>query len=366
METILEYLKKYGNISFKEMKFNEVDALILSQFVYLKWDRDIPGIMDAAESVSLAELQEKMDRSFVFCDERYLKKNLGLFEGMAGGKRFGNMKCNYYTNIVDEVVETQFCALTVFPEDAHPVVIFRGTDETIIGWKEDFNMAFEKPVAGQRLAALYLNQVAMKFQEPFQICGHSKGGNLAVYSALNAQESLQTRIEKIYSFDGPGFRKEVLDCEDFARISGKICKLIPHSSLVGMLLEKYEDYEVVDSYYFGVLQHDPYSWKIHGKKVKRVSQMDRARLLKSEAFNEWLLQLNEHQLLLFVDTMFDILKETDIKTTRELQGDLKNSLTKILEVGKQMDEQSREDLLEMAKSYFEILCENTKDYLTEK
>lgn len=366
METIVEYVKKYADFSFSEMKFNEVDALVLSQFSYMKWDHCIPGFSEGKEAVSFPEIEEKMDPSFVFSDERYAKKNESLFRAMASGKRYREIYCNYYTDIIDEVVETQFSALTVFLPNFYPVIVFRGTDENMIGWKEDFNMAFVKPVPGQRLATVYVNQVATSFHRPFIICGHSKGGNLSVYSAMNAREDIQKRIKKVYSFDGPGFRSEVLNCDDYAKISDKICKLIPHSSFVGMILENHEDYEVIDSYYVGLLQHDPYSWKVKGKRFKRVSQMDKSRLLRSESFNEWVTQLDDHQLFVFVETLFGIIKESNINTTIELQGDLKNNLSKMIEVGKKIDPDLKNSLLNMSKGYFEIMYENVKEHFFDK
>ena len=366
MTTIIEYVKNSGQFSFSDMPFNEVDALVLSQFIYLKWDRSVPGLMEGAEAVSFDEICKNMDEEFVFSDERYLKKNREFFDVIRDAARYSQMKCNYFVNIVDETVETQFCAMVFFFPDMKPVVTFRGTDENFIGWKEDFNMALMKPTLGQHLSVLYLKQAAAHFPGSFYVCGHSKGGNLAVYSSIRAKEELRDRIVKIYSFDGPGFRPEVVNTEEYERISHKIVKLCPHSSLIGMLLENRGDYEVVDSYNVGATQHDPFSWKIEENHVKRVSRMDRGRLLKSESFNQWLLQLNDHQLAVFVETVFDILKESGIKTTIEFQEDMHNNLNKVISLGIKMTPELKNDLIEMSKEYFEILYGNLKERLFDK
>lgn len=365
MSTMIDYVKEYGNQTFYEMPFNEVDALVLSQFSYMKWDGVIPELMDGKAAIALSEIAEKMDESFVFSDERYAKNNKALFDAMVTSKRFQSLTCNYFTNIIDETVETQFCAVVCFFYETAPVVVFRGTDENIVGWKEDFNMAFSKPVAGQRLAALYLSQVAMRFEDPFLVCGHSKGGNLAVYSSIQANDELQGRIQKIYSFDGPGFRPEILNSDDYDKVSHKICKLIPRSSLVGMLLENHEDYEVIASYNHGMMQHDPFSWKVNEQEFKRVPKMDTARIVRSNAFNEWVLQLDDNQLLTFVETLFDVLKECDIKTTIELQDDFRKKASQIITTGMNLDEELKNEMIGISKGYFENIYEIFKNRIND-
>lgn len=366
MGTMIDYVKKYSAYTFSEMPFNEVDALVLSQFSYMKWDGCIPELMDGKESVSILEMKEQMDDNFVFSDERYAKKNRALFYAMVDGPRFNQIQCNYFTNIIDETVETQFCAMVCFLPSTHPVVVFRGTDENIVGWKEDFNMAFSKPVAGQRLAAIYLNQVSKCFDDSFVVCGHSKGGNFAVYSSINVNAEVQERISVIYSFDGPGFRPEILHCEDYDKICQKICKLIPRSSLVGMLLENHEDYEVIASYNHGMMQHDPFSWKVQELEFKRVSKMDASRLVRSNAFNEWVLKLDDNQLLIFVETLFNVLKECDIKTTYEIQDDFKNKATQIVTAGMNLDVELKNQMIELSKGYFENIYEGFKTKIIDK
>ncbi len=365
MGNIISYLEEYGHLTFAEMPFNEVDALILSQFSYLKLDGLIPKLTDDTESVSFLHLAGHMDETVVYSDERYEKDNRQLFEAMLRCRRFSSARFNYYATIIDENVLTQFCALTCFFEDAFPVVVYRGTDENFVGWKEDFNMAFSKPVPGQQLAVLYMNQVGMKFFSDFIVCGHSKGGNLAVYSSMNTYPDIRNRIKRIYSFDGPGFRPEILKSEDYDSVAERIEKYIPRSSLVGMLLEEHEDYIVVDSSSVGVLQHNPYTWRVKEASFVGKEEVYRSRRFMNEALNEWILALNDEQLEVFGETLFYILEGCEMKNLVEISQDWKTGINNMIRTSKDVDEETKGKIIEIIRQLGVILKENVKESMKE-
>ena len=178
--TVIEYLQKYGDISFREKPLNDVDSLALCQLSYLKFDGMVSDVRHNGPSVTLREIAERPDVDKLFGDVRFEKENRALFEGMLSGRRFRDMKLNCYINLVEKEWETQFSAITFILDDGTLFLAFRGTDETIIGWKEDFNMAFLSPVPGQEYSVKYVNMVTGWLHQPFYIGGHSKGGNLAV------------------------------------------------------------------------------------------------------------------------------------------------------------------------------------------
>ena len=198
MKNILDYLNEYGDRSFDDLPWNEVDGLILSQFSYFRWDRVIPGFLEDEDGVSMREMCKSMDAHYVYERELYPEDNK-----MLSGRRFGDMRCNFYSEETSEDIKMQFAAFTCFPHGALPVIVFRGTDGTVVGWREDFDMAFSKPIAGQRLAALYVNQAALRIHGDFMLAGHSKGGNLAAFAAMSAVSGTRERIKRIYSYDGP-------------------------------------------------------------------------------------------------------------------------------------------------------------------
>ncbi len=366
MGTMIQYLEKFGKYSFEEMPMTEVDSLVLCQLSYLKFDGMVPDVQEGSTGVTLKSVAEHPDFEKLFADVRYEKENRALFAGMVQGRRFRNMKLNYYTNVIEERWETQFSALTCFLDDGSAYVAFRGTDETIVGWKEDFNMAFLSPVPGQAYSVAYLNAVASRFSGDFYVGGHSKGGNLAVYSAMNCEEAIQKRILRIYSMDGPGFRPEVLERCGYDRIKERVVKILPHSSLVGMIFESDMHFQVVRSKTFGLLQHDPYTWQVVSNHLVRVNDLYERRKNMDNTLNEWILSLNEQQLRTFVDTLYQVIMASQATNLIEFTTEWKRSMNGIIAALKEVDGETQEVLKEIVKSLFEIARANRKRQAAEK
>ena len=256
MGNVIDYLIQYGDQAFAERAFCDVDVLILAQLSYFDFGSAVPTIAQHKKSVTLEEIDRTADLSAVFADKWYGENNRKLWNALLAGRRFRTMRCNYYRERMEEEQEAQFGAVTFFPEGCEPVVAFRGTDDSVVGWKEDFRLAFRKPLASQEMSSVYLNQVGCKLPGAFMVCGHSKGGNLAAYAATWAETGVQRRITDIYSLDGPGFLPEVFEGDSYEQIRSRVHRILPYSSLVGMLLQNYEQYEVVKSSGIGILQHD--------------------------------------------------------------------------------------------------------------
>lgn len=363
MGTVLNYLEKYGRYTFEEMPLTEVDSLALCQLSYLKFDGMVG---ESGEPVILKSLKDHPDYEKLFADVRYEKVNRALLEEMMKGRRFGDMKLNYYVNVIEEKWETQFSAITCFPDEEIVYVAFRGTDETIVGWKEDFNMAFLSPVPGQEYSVRYLEEVASRFQGPFYVGGHSKGGNLAVYSAMNAGPDIQERIIKIYSMDGPGFRPEVLEKCGYDRISERVVKILPNSSLVGMIFESDMHFQVVKSNTFGLLQHDPYTWQVTGNHLVRANDLYERRREMDNNLNEWILSLDEQQLRTFVDTMYHVITASQADNLIDFTAEWKRSMNGIIGALKEVDEDTVKMLREMVRSLFEISRANRRRQIASK
>lgn len=363
MGTVLDYLEEYGDYTLAELPFSEVDSLILSQFSYLKFDGLVPGPEEKKASVSMRELNENADKDKLFADERYRENNTALFERMLAGKRFGELRLDNYVNYIDLDKETQFSAVTCFFPDGTVYVAYRGTDETIVGWKEDFNLAFSEPVPGQLMSVKYLENTAKTFKGPFLVGGHSKGGNLAVYAAMYCSSKVRGRIEKIYTHDGPGFRPEVLEKGAFREIEERIHKTIPHSSLVGMILFSEVPYHVVESKKMGVAQHDPYTWLIDKESFRFVDEIYSGRKIMDESLNEWILSLTPEQMKIFVDTLYQVLLASDTDNLIDLTANLPQSLQKIRTAMKQVDEETAGVITDMVKLFMEKISVNAKTYV---
>lgn len=352
--TIIDYLKEFGEYSFAEKPMNDVDSLVLCQFAYLKFDGMVPDVRENARSVTMEELAAHADYEKLFADERYEKDNRALFEGMLQSRRFHDLRLNCHINLIEKEWETQFAAVTFLLEDGTLYIAFRGTDETIVGWKEDFNMAFLSPVPGQAYSVKYLNMVTGRLHKPFYVGGHSKGGNLAVYSAMKCAPGVQERIQKVYSMDGPGFRPEILAECGYENIAHKVVKILPHSSLVGMLFERDIHYRVVESRTFGLAQHNPYTWLVKDGRFVEVKGIYESRLLMDNAINEWILSLDEKQLRTFVDTLYQVVSASQAENLIEFTADWKKSMNGMVAALREVDEQTAAMLREIVKSLFEI------------
>lgn len=353
-DTMHAYLEEYGDVPFSERPMNDVDSLVLCQFAYLKFDGMVPDIKDNKGSVTLRELVSHPDREQLFADERFEKDNRRLFEGMLRGRRFCNMKINCHINVIEKEWETQFSAVTFILDDGTIYVAFRGTDETIVGWKEDFNMAFLSPVPGQALSAKYLNMVTNRFPNDFYVGGHSKGGNLAVYSAMNCAPHVQKRIRKVYSMDGPGFHPRTLENCDYDRIADKVVKILPHSSMVGMIFEWDTRYRVVEARHFGFAQHNPYNWKVKdGEFVEAEDIYERARH-KSNTLNEWIVAQDEEHIRLFVDTLYEVISASEADDLIAITTDWKRSMLGMIAALREVDDETTQVLQRIIKDLFEL------------
>ncbi len=365
MGTVLNYLRRYGDIPFREKPMTEVDSLALCQLAYLKFDGMVPAPGDGHAPVALKSLEHHPDFEKLFGDTRYEKVNRALIRAMVSGRRFGEIRLHGYVNVVDKQWETQFSAVTFFLDDDTVYVAYRGTDETIVGWKEDFNMAFLTPVPAQEYSVNYLNETAFATDRPLYVGGHSKGGNLAVYSAMKCQKSIQDRIVKIYSMDGPGFRPEVVESGEYAAVADRVVKILPHSSLVGMLFESDMRFQVVESKTFGLAQHDPYTWLVEQDHLVRVKGIHERCLLRDNTLNRWILSLDEKQLRLFVDTLYQVIEASQADSLIELTAEWKRSMNGILSAMKEVDEETMKMLKEIIKGLFEVAGEQMRQEVTK-
>lgn len=361
MKNIVDYLKQYNDVGFDEMPFNEVDGLILSQFTYFRWDRVVPGLLSGSEGISLIEMYQNIDREYVYLKEYYPEDNEALLESMVSGKRYKNMVCNYYSEDTSEDVQMQFAAVTFFPENEAPVVAFRGTDSTLVGWRENFNMSFSRPVAGQRRAAVYLHQVALRLPGTFRIVGHSKGGNLATFSAMAASQDIKERIKEIISYDGPGFRPEILEEYRYSDIESKVIKLIPEASVVGVILEG--DAKIIpiqSDAMTGAFQHNPYKWEVEDKHFIRSQGIKKSSRIMHDSLNQWVMRLDEDQLKVFADTLFKVLTASQASTIPELAANWRTVLPSIFNAATNVDKETRQVTLEIFRAFFEALSDSEK------
>lgn len=362
MGNILDYIKWRGDLSFDKSEFNEVDNLVLSQISYVNFDKIVYGI----RSKNKITLKEACDKFFTFNDEKKLLKEVSfinkailVLKEAAKTKRFGNLYLCNYINIVKVKEEKQFSAITYIIDDKNIFIAYRGTDNNIVGWKEDFNMSFMDSIPSQITAVKYLNKVAEKntsiLKKPSNIMigGHSKGGNLAIYAACNCNNKIKNRIIKIYNNDGPGFiTSDIMKSKNYLLIKDRIITFVPETSIIGMLLNHEENYIVVKSEGVGIMQHDAMSWQVIGNSFIHLHEISKTSKFFNKAISTWLANCDYKQREDFVNGLFNVLDKTKAKTINDLAY---NKLSKVLEIVKtlnNLDEETKFIIIKTSKSLF--------------
>ena len=285
MADMMDYLDWRGDLTFEVSGFNEVDNLILAQLIYVEFEGIVPGI-DSDDSISLKEASDifwrQNDAEEILARVSMTKSAPFVMEQMAETERFKDIRLSKYINDISDEEQSQFSVMCVTLPDDSVYVAFSGTDSTIVAWRENFNMAYLLDTPGQLKAVDYLNKVVTEEQKVVRVGGHSKGGNLAVYAAVNCESWIQDRIIEVYSNDGPGFRQEVVESANYQKMLPVIKTILPESSIVGMLLEHQESFEVVKSSQSGIQQHDITSWEVLGTSFVYASQVAVQSILVDE------------------------------------------------------------------------------------
>ena len=248
---------------------------------------------------------------------------------------------HHFIALTNEDISMQFSAMCIDLPDGTMAIAFRGTDNTLIGWREDFNMSFQTRVPGQQAAAYYLAKAAGLSDAPIRLMGHSKGGNLAVYAAAYAGEKVAERIESIWSYDGPGMNLELSRGEGYGRIRKKIHSYIPQTSIIGLLMEYYRPYTVIRSVAKGLEQHDPMTWQVFGRRFEEMDSIDKTAQVTCDTLHEMLANSTPEQRSIFVDTLFKLADNTNATRMSDILNEKFRSLWKMAGGRKEVDPEAR-------------------------
>ena len=349
MSNSLDYLDWRGDLKIdRRAPFCEVDNLILTQLSFV----DLVGIADGdhlRHSVTLREAAARYlanpaahaDRLGVLIPNEVST----LLEAAAASVRFGNMRLLRFENTIDETLQTQFAALCIVVGDGSFYVSFRGTDDTLVGWKENFNMGFMDSVPAQLLAARYTEAAARAIRGKIRIGGHSKGGNLSLYAASHLPRRLQKRVIAVYNNDGPGFGKSITETEGFAAIAPRVLTVVPQSSVVGLLLEHGKVDKIVKSTGDGVWQHDPYTWEVLGDHFVLADALTPESLRLEKTLKAWVADMTVEQRRDMVEAVYRVFTANNAKTLTDIASD---KLDFLLSLGK-MDAKTRDIIFSTGK-----------------
>ena len=354
MANVCDYVRWRGDLTLEQSEFNEIDNLILARFSYFPFDK----IIRENEIATIKELSRRFSNQDVTKLPILWKDDVKLFPLMGNSKRFGGMLATKYINKIDAEQEKQFSAITVLMPDGTIYVSYRGTDNTIVGWKEDFNMSFKSHIASQISAKQYLEEIAKEYpSSKIIIGGHSKGGNIAVYAATFASKEVKDRIINVYNNDGPGFCEDVIETPEYQEILPRVHTYIPQSSIIGRLMNHKEKYTIVESVQKGIMQHDLYSWQVLGKEFVTLKKLTNESEFIDKTIKDWLENVEPEKREQVIDAVFEILNTTEAQTMKELKANWFANAKTILGTYKNIDSDTKEmvwqtvnELLKVAKN----------------
>ena len=325
MANMLDYIAWRGDLSFAATGLCEVDNLIFSKLTFIDLQDILPPYGSGGTMTIGAAVRQYVEK------QGGEKTNLGvlvpkeiydMFLAMGKCDRYRHLLLSDYVNHIDTEQQVQFSATTIFISSEEMYISFRGTDDTLIGWKENFNMSHIDAVPAQREAVEYVNAVMQRCPHSrVWLGGHSKGGNLAIYAAVHCREEYKDRIVRVYNNDGPGFCREMVESRAYREMEGRICTLIPQSSVVGRLLEHDENYRVVRSTATGLWQHNGFSWEVLGGAFVREETLTRESRMIEQSIKTWVNTMNEAAREAFVDALYRFLTATNAATLTELTAD---------------------------------------------
>ncbi len=359
MANCFDYLMWRGDIPLSVSPLNEVDGMLLSRFAYAPFE-----LVGQSRAVTVGDACNALLKIENIEDKLLMKSDKRLLELMAESGRFRSLVLFEYVNRVDEETETQFSAVTFQLSRGAFYVAFRGTDDNLIAWKEDFNMIFTTPVPSQKMAVEYYERIARRVRGRFILGGHSKGGNLAVYAAAFSKPMLSRKIDIAQNFDGPGFDERVLTSPGYLAVRERVRTYVPQSSVIGLLLNHEEEYTIVKSTQNGLWQHDTYSWEVDKNRFVYLEKVTDASRFIDYTLKEWIAQMPPEKREVLVDTLYSVLMETNAKTVRELSDNWVGNTVAVLKTLRNLDDETRKVLIEaigaLAKGAGKVVAENLK------
>ena len=316
MSKIFDYFNWRGDLSQTACPFSEVDIACFTQLVYL----DFNGLLlDENSSLTISQLYKKYESLNV------IEKNVGLvisnkakymFREMARLPRYKNLVVSDFVCEKCHKKTKQFRAFSIKLNHKEKLVIFSGTDDSIVGWEENFSMTYVDSTSSAKRSVSYLKQVANSVDKII-IAGHSKGGYLAMYSLLYSVKAISDKIQSVYAFDSPGFT-EILSFKKQEKCSYKIYEYAPQNSVFGRIFNHYGSMKVVQSSFKGMFQHDIFSWDIRANKFVLADSFSKISDAVDNKIKSILSNMSIDDKKRLAKITFEVLYSTGAKTLTDL------------------------------------------------
>ncbi len=320
MGTLIDYIKWRGDLEFWQDGFNVIDNMVLSCISYVPLDDIFQE--DSAKVIDIKDVND-IYFSSIHDEKKYREGSILrdapiTLKNIANTKRYGHVKIRNYVSKLEQNKTLQFAAMEFLLPDGTSYVAYRGTDDSIVGWKEDFMLALEE-VEAERQAVSFLNNITSDNDRLLRVGGHSKGGHLAMYATAMCNESVRERILNVYSNDGPGFMKSVATSKAMKDICPKLISIIPEESIVGLLMEPIGTPIVVKSTALSVGQHNLATWCLEGKELITVDDVSNTAKFVDKNLKKNVYKLSDEELNDFVEKLFSIFESTGAITLSDIK-----------------------------------------------
>ena len=355
MANIIDYINEYGEMDFSELEFNELDALIFSQLVYIDYSNEVGDAYDEVR-ISLKEVNSEYRHNHtaeeIEKEISIVNRAIQLLELCAETKRFSEVKLTRFINNVDSQIDKQFSAVNFHIGDDIAVIAYKGTDTSITGVREAAMLSYMFPVPAQIEGLYYLQETAMRSGRNIIVCGHSKGGNLATFAAVNCSNSLKKKLIAVYEFDAPGFPNEFLERYDFTEIKDKIHSYIPQTSIIGCVLNHSDTLKIVKSVNANLKQHRVDSWETDGTSFVFESETDEVSKFIKGYLNGLIEELSDDELEDFFYSFFKTFEDSGINDYDSLKQMDVSHMFKLFSSYKGIDPEKRAGFMLALKSMF--------------
>lgn len=392
MANMLDYLDWRGDIPFSADPFNEVDSLVLSEVAYVDFEGIVPGPDEEVQEdhlrragIPVVRLADAVKRYWELHTDLEIESSSTLYkyapyvlDKLCSGARFGDMLLGGYVNKISPEKNEQMSAITFFLPDETAFTAFRGTDDTLIGWKEDFTFSFMKETEGQRSAVEYLNRLyrlpdrpgeqPTGEESPFsvRVGGHSKGGNFAVFAAAFCIQDVKDRIIRVYNNDGPGFLEEITETKEYLEIVPRVIGLIPVESVFGLLLNSKYYFKMVKSSSKGIWQHDALSWQIMRNHFEETGEISEGSLLMKRVIEAWVYGMNLEERKDVVDSVFNLLEDSGWENLSDIAAEQLRSIPELLHAYTNLSMEEKQKLHETMGSLLKFGASFISGELQEK
>ena len=328
-----------------------VDSLVFSWLSYFRLGSDLRHARMWDEGVGLRDLLRAEDFTAMFGTSWDPDGSRELLFAVCASPRFRDVRLCGHAFKTDRASAEQFAAMTFRVPDGSLYVAFRGTDSTLVGWREDFNMASACPVPSQVEAARYLEHAARELGEgPIYVGGHSKGGNLAVYAAARYAPEVQERIARVFSHDGPGFPREFLEGAGYARVADRVEKTVPKSSIIGLIMDIDHEFTVVESGGISVLQHNPFLWQVEGCRFVEADGLSASSRYFGVTLAAWMDRFTPAERGAFIDTLFGVLNVTGAERFADIRDSWRTSVPAMRDAVDALDPEQRAFVSDVLKA----------------